>query len=88
MIDAKERKVLNGAFSMIIGMDWRIMFVGMVDQNGKLLAGQSRSIPFSNMADNLIDTARMPLHIANSKINDLPTSIRTCVFFTPTISCG
>jgi hypothetical protein len=72
MIDAKERKVLNGAFSMIIGMDWRIKFVGMVDQNGKLLAGQSRSIPFSNMADNLIDTARMPIHIANSKINDLP----------------
>jgi hypothetical protein len=40
MIDAKERKVLNEAFSLIIGMDWRIKFVGMVDQNGKLVAGQ------------------------------------------------
>ena len=24
MIDAKKRKVLNGAFSMIIGMDWKV----------------------------------------------------------------
>ena len=52
-------------------MDWRIKFVGMVNQNGKLLAGQTRSIPFSNMTDKPTDTARNPTHIDNSKIDDL-----------------
>lgn len=71
MIDARERIVLNEAFSLIIRMDWRIKFVGMVDQNGKLLAGQSRSIPLSNMADRPADTARNQAHVTNSKIDDL-----------------
>lgn len=71
MIDAKERKVLNEMFSLIIGMDWRVKFVGMVDQNGKLLAGQCRSISFSNTADNPTDTARTLTHIDNSKLDDL-----------------
>lgn len=44
----------------------------MVDQNGKLLAGKSRGSPFSNMVDNPTDTARNLIHIANSRINDLP----------------
>ena len=71
MVDAKERIVLNEAFSLIIGMDWRIKFVGMVDQNGKLLVGQSRTIPFGNITDKPVDTARNPTYIANSKIDDL-----------------
>ena len=74
-IDAKERKVLNEMFSLIIGMDWRVKFVGMVDQNGKLLAGRTRNISFSNTTDNPTDnptdTARTLTHIDNSKINDL-----------------
>ncbi len=71
MIDAKERKVLNEMFSLIIGMDWRVKFVDMVDQNGKLLAGQCRSIPFGNMIDNPTGTARTLTHIDNSKLGDL-----------------
>jgi len=71
MVETKERMVLNETFSLIIRMDWRIKFVGMVDQNGKLLAGQSRDIPFSNMADRPADTARIPRYMTNSKIDDL-----------------
>ena len=70
MIDAKESKVLNEMFSLIIGMDWRVRFVGMVDQNGKLLVAQSRSIPFNNTADNPTDTPRTLTHFDNSKIED------------------
>lgn len=71
MIYAKERKVLNEMFSLIIGMYWRVKFVGMVDQNGKLLAGQCRSISFSNTADNHTDTARTLTQNVNSKLDDL-----------------
>ncbi len=69
MINAKERLVLNEVFSLIIRMDWRIKFVGMVVQNGKLIAGQTRRILFS-MTDKPTDTARNTTHIYNSKIDD------------------
>jgi hypothetical protein len=32
MLDVKERKVLNEMFSLKIGMDWRVKFVGIVHQ--------------------------------------------------------
>ena len=70
MINAKERTVLNEIFSLIIRMDWRIKFVVMVNQNGKLIAGQTRRIPFSSMTDKPTDTARNTTHIYNSKIDD------------------
>ena len=44
----------------------------MVDQNGKLLAGQSRDIPFTKMDEIPSDTTSNPIHIANSKTDDLP----------------
>ena len=63
---------------MIIGMDWRIKFVCMVDQNWKLLVGRSKSIPFGNMVDNPTDTARNLTRITNSKIDDLVEIFYKC----------
>ena len=78
MVDARERKVLNEAFSSIIRMDWRVNFVCMVDQNGKLLVGRSKSIPFGNMVDNPTDTARNLTRITNSNIDDLVEIFYKC----------
>jgi hypothetical protein len=54
-----------------IRMDWRIKFVGVVDQNGTLHVGRSKSIPISNGTDKSAEIARNPSHITNSKIDDL-----------------
>lgn len=70
-MDAKERIIMNEACSLIIRMDRRIKFVGMVDHNGKLLIGQSRRFLPSNMIDKSTDNAKSSIHIRNSKIDDL-----------------
>jgi hypothetical protein len=78
MVDARERKVLNEAFSSIIWMDWRINFVCMVDQNGKLFVGRSKSIPFGNMVDSPTDTVRNLTRFTNLKIDDLVEIFYKC----------
>jgi len=51
----------------------------MVDQNGKLLVGQSRSIiPFTNLTDKPAGIARNPTHITNLKIDDLVEVFLRC----------
>jgi len=67
----KERKVLNKELSVILGMDWRIKFVGMVDRNGKLLVGRSKDIPLTYLNCRHTDITRTSSHIVNSKIDDL-----------------
>jgi len=57
-MDAKERTVMKEACSLIIRMDRRIKFVGIVDHNGKLQIGLSRSVPLSNIDDKATDTAK------------------------------
>jgi hypothetical protein len=75
----KERKVLNKGLSVILRMDWRIKFVGMVDRNGKLLVGRSKDIPLSCLNYRHTDITRTSTHIVNSKIDDLKWVIGNCI---------
>lgn len=70
-MDGKERTVMNHACSSIIRMDRHIKFVCIVDRNGKLLLGQSRSSPSNDITDKTIDTIDSSTHITNSRIDDL-----------------
>lgn len=67
-MNAKDRTIMDQSCSLIIGMDWRIKFVGIVDQNGKLLIGKSRSNPSNKIADKIIDTTNS---VTNSRVDDL-----------------
>ena len=67
----KERKVLNRELSVVLRMDWRIKFVGMVDRNGKLLVGRSKDIPLTYLNCRHTDITRTSTYIVNSKIDDL-----------------
>jgi hypothetical protein len=78
-MNARERVVLYEVCSFIVRMDWRIKFVCMVDQNGKLLVGRSRSIiPFTSMTDKPAGVAGIPTHITNLKIDDLVEVFLRC----------
>lgn len=67
----KERKVLNLELSVILRMDWRIKFVGMVDRNGKLLVGRSKDIPLTYLNCRHTDITRTSTNIVNSKVDEL-----------------
>ncbi|MGE5662416.1 MAG: hypothetical protein ACM3X1_09250 [Ignavibacteriales bacterium] len=67
----KERKVLNRELSVILRMDWRIKFVGMVDLNGKLLVGRSKDIPLAYPNCRHTDITRTSTYIVNYKIDEL-----------------
>ena len=67
-MNAKERTIMNQTCSSIIGTDWRIKFVGIVDQNGKLLIGKRRGNPSNKITDKIINTTNS---VANSKVDDL-----------------
>lgn len=67
-MNTKQRGIMDQACSLIIGMDWRIKFVGIVDQNGKLLIGKSRSNPAKRITDKIVDAADIS---TNSGVDDL-----------------
>jgi hypothetical protein len=50
-MDSRERVVMNQTCSSIVRMDWHIKFVCILDRNGKLLIGQSRSMPSISTSD-------------------------------------
>jgi hypothetical protein len=71
MMDAKERLLMNQTCSSVIRMDRQIKFVCIVDENAKLLVGQSRDIPSNIIADTTTDITKSSAHITNSEIDDL-----------------
>lgn len=68
-MNAKECTIMNRVCSSIIGMDSRIKFVCIVDQNGRLLIGKGRSNPSDRITDKIIlDTTN---NITNSRVDDV-----------------
>jgi hypothetical protein len=68
-MNAKERTIMNKACSSIIGIDWRIKFVGIIDLNGKLLIGKGRVNPSDSLPDKItIDSSS---NICNSTVDDI-----------------
>jgi hypothetical protein len=83
-MNTKEPAIMNQTCLSIIGMDWRIKFVGIVDQNGKLLIGKGRSNSSDGITDEIIfDTSS---NITNSMM--FTSSIGTCIYSIPIIFCG
>lgn len=68
-MNTKECTIMNRVCSSIIGMDSRIKFVGIVDQNGKLLIGKGRSNPSDRITDKIIfDTTN---GVTKSRVDDV-----------------
>lgn len=51
MMDSSIRVVMNQKCASIIRLNWHIKFVCILDQNGKLLLGQSRGAQSINSSD-------------------------------------
>lgn len=66
---------MNQACTSIIRMDRCIRFVATVDQNGRLLVGQSRSILSNSITERPVDNVKRSTHTTNSKIDDLVVEV-------------
>lgn len=75
----KEQTIMNQACLSIIRMDWRINFVGIVDQNGKLLIGKGRADSSERITGKLISSIKNS--IANSKVDDVYSKYKSMYLF-------
>ena len=69
MMDLQQRLNMNHACESVIRLDQQIKFVCVIDENAKLLVGQSRPIPTNLKTLNTNETNET--HSNKSKIDDL-----------------